>query len=124
MGLKIKITIENQNLLAELNDSVTARKIAEFLPSEFEMSRWGDEYYGSCGVQAGLEHDARTLMQVGEIAYWPPASELCIFFGPTPASSGSQPEAASEVNPVGKITYDCSVLKTLASSVKVKIYGL
>jgi len=124
MGLKIKITIENQNLLAELNDSATARKIAEALPLEFQMSCWGDEYYGGCGVQAGLENDARTLMQVGELAYWPPGSALCIFFGPTPASSGSQPEAASEVNPVGKITSDCSVLKTMSSSVKIAIYGL
>ncbi|MBN1799230.1 MAG: hypothetical protein JW822_11685 [Spirochaetales bacterium] len=124
MGLKIKITIEDQNLLAELNDSACAEKIARALPLEFQMSRWGDEYYGSCGVKAGLEQDARTLMQAGEIAYWPPARALCIFFGPTPASSGPQPEAASEVNPVGSVTSDCSVLKSMGSTVKVKIYGL
>ena len=34
---------------------------------------------------------------------WPGMPALCIFFGPTPASSGSQPVAASAVNIFGTL---------------------
>ena len=77
MSTKINLIINgNQRLQAELNDSATAKKLADSLPMELSLSRWGDEYYGSCGVTAGLESGARTRMAVGEIAYWPPGSAL------------------------------------------------
>jgi hypothetical protein len=122
MSAKINLIINgNQRLQAELNDSPTAKKLSDALPMELSLSRWGDEYYGACGVKAGLGDGARTRMAVGEIAYWPPGNALCLFFGPTPASSGSEPEAASEVNPVGRIVSDCAPLKTAGGSIKVRI---
>ncbi len=122
MSVKISITINGGvKLEAELNDSATAKKIAAALPFELSLSRWGDEYYGACGVKAGLEPGARTAMAVGEIAYWPPGSALCLFFGPTPASSGPEPEAASEVNPVGRIVSDSAVLKKFGGSITASI---
>ena len=122
MPTNITITVNGSiTLEADLNDSETAAKIAAALPMEVSMSRWGDEYYGACGIHAGLEQDARTLMEVGEIAFWPPGSALCFFFGPTPASKGEQPEAASEVNPVGTILSDAVALGPLGSSIHVKV---
>jgi hypothetical protein len=122
MSTKIVIIINgNHSLQAELNDSATARKIAAALPLEVTLSRWGDEYYGDCGVKAGLEPGARTRMAVGEIAYWPPGSALCLFFGPTPASRGPEPEAASEVNPVGRIVSGRDSLKDLGGSITARI---
>lgn len=122
MGVKITITVDGSlKLSAELNESATARRIAAALPLRLRLSRWGDEYYGSCGVHGKLEDGARTRMAVGEIAYWPPGDALCLFFGPTPASSGPEPEAASDVNPVGTIQSDCSALKKLGGSIRVGI---
>jgi hypothetical protein len=122
MGTNISITVNGSvTLEAELNDSETARQIAAALPLQCSMSRWGDEYYGACGIRAGLDDDARTLMEVGEIAFWPPGSALCLFFGPTPASRGAQPEAASAVNPVGMITSDPVALGPLGNSIMVEI---
>ena len=122
MGLEITITIDGgPKLSAELDDSATARKIAAALPLRLRMSRWGDEYYGSCGVHARREAGARTRMAVGEIAYWPPGDALCLFFGPTPASTGPEPEAASEVNPVGRIRSDPGALRKLGDSIRVEI---
>jgi hypothetical protein len=122
MGIQVIITVNGSTTLeAELNDSDTARTIAAALPLQCSMSRWGDEYYGACGVNAGLDADARTLMEVGAIAFWPPGAALCFFFGPTPASRGAEPEAASAVNPVGMITSDPAALGPLGNSIHVLI---
>jgi uncharacterized protein len=122
MPVKISINVNGAlTLAAELNDSVTARKIAAALPIQCSMARWGDEYYGSCGVRAGLEDGSRTKMAVGEIAFWPPGNALCFFFGPTPASDGPEPTAASEVNPVGMIADDPIALGPFGSTIMVRI---
>jgi hypothetical protein len=57
-------------------------------------------------------------MEVGEIAWWPPGKALCIFFGPTPASTDDQPRAASGVLPIGRVTGGIESLAGLASRVK------
>ena len=118
MARPIVITIDNLRLQAELNESPTAQALVDILPTEIALSRWGDEYYGGCGVDIGEADDARELMEVGELAYWPPGQAFCIFFGPTPASSDDRPRAASAVNPVGKILGDSSSLRNLGSSVR------
>ncbi len=121
MGSKIVIEIEGKSIPAELNDSATARLLAAKLPTRISLSRWGDEYYGSCGVSAAQSDDAKELMEVGELAYWPPGKAFCIFFGPTPASSDDRPRAASAANPIGKVTGDASVFSSFGSSVTAQI---
>ena len=121
MGQQINITTGKVELSAELNDSPSAKALLKKLPLEFRMSRWGDEYYGDCGLDVAEEPEARELMQVGELAVWPPGSALCIFFGPTPASTDEQPRAASKVNPVGRISSPVETLKKLGPSIKVRV---
>lgn len=121
MGRKIEIDINGRRIPAELNDSVTAKLFAETLPATLALSRWGDEYYGGCGLDSAEADDAREIMEVGELAYWAPGKALCIFFGPTPASSDDRPRAASPVNPIGKITGDASVFRSLGGSITVSI---
>ena len=118
MPTPIEIVIGKVTLQAELNDSPAAKAIAARLPFELRMSRWGDEYYGGCGVDAPLAADARDLMEVGELAYWPPGKALCIFFGRTPVSCGDEPRAASEVNPVGRVSGDLAPLQALGASIR------
>lgn len=103
-------------LEGRFNDSATAAAIAAACPLDIRLSRWGDEYYGDCGVTAGAEPAAREVMEIGEVAYWPPGRALCVFFGPTPASDGTEPRAASPVNPVGTLSTESDALvKTLSS---------
>ena len=125
MPTEIRLTIGDVTLDATLNDSETAQAIAAQLPTTVRMSRWGDEYYGSIGdVNVGEASDARDLMEIGELAYWPPGSALCIFFGPTPASTGAEPRAASPVNPVGRVASDPAPLKSMGGSISVEIAEL
>ena len=106
---------------AELNFSPVAELIWDMLPLKVSMNRWGDEYYGSCGINAGMDDTGREVMEVGELAYWPPGDALCIFFGPTPASTDDKPRAASPVIPVGKISGDPGLFKYLAASIELEI---
>jgi hypothetical protein len=108
---RITITVGNLTLNAELNDSPTARKIASALPFSVSFQTWGDEFYFEIPVADGPSDDARAEMEVGEIGYWPPGQAMCLFFGPTPASTGDAPVAASPVNPIGRILGDATRLK-------------
>jgi hypothetical protein len=118
MATSIIIEAGGKTLRAELSDSPAARRVAAALPLAVTMSRWGDEYYGSAGLVIPEDSSARELMQVGEIAWWPPGKALCIFFGPTPASTDERPRAASGVLPIGRITEGIGELAGLGSRVK------
>jgi len=124
MAEQIQITINGKTTIVQLNESSTAGAFFAGLPMKVSMSRWGDEYYGDCGLVAQLEQGAREEMNVGELAIWPQGNALCIFFGPTPASIHDEPRAISPVNPIGRMEGDTSFLKALPSSISVKIEAL
>ena len=121
MPKSLKIMAGEVELKAELNDSPTAEKIAAALPIEGRAQRWGEEIYFAIPVQAELEPDAREEVEIGEIGYWPTGNAFCLFFGPTPASSGEKPRATSAVNIVGKFEGDLAALSEAANGEKVTL---
>jgi hypothetical protein len=100
-------------LEAELNDSPTARLIADALPLDGRANTWGDEIYFNIALPAEREPDAREELEVGELGYWPPGQAFCIFFGRTPASVGDEPRAASAVNVIGKVIGNARAFKSV-----------
>ncbi len=108
---QISITSGDISVLAELNDSATARQILEALPFEGRAQIWGDEIYFDIPISTESEPDARADVELGAVAYWPQGTALCLFFGPTPMSDGDQPRAASPVNVVGEIIGDLDLLR-------------
>ena len=124
MAERIRITSGELELTADLNESVSAEALVKVLPLELRMSRWGDEYYGDCGVSVQESPEARDLMEVGELAIWPPGSALCIFFGPTPASAEDEPRAASKVNPIGRISSGAQALRKLGPSIQLRVESM
>ncbi len=121
MPRKITITAGKVSLPATLNDSPSAQAVWAALPIEARVSRWGEEIYFEIDVQLEESGDARAEMQVGELAYWPPGSAFCIFFGPTPVSRGKAPRAASNVNPLGKVEGDATAFTAVRSGEKVRL---
>jgi hypothetical protein len=121
MSQRIRVTVDEVVLSAELNDSATAQAILDALPIEGNASRWGDEFYFGIPVKQQAGPDARDVMEVGELAYWPPGNAFCIFFGPTPVSHDNEPRAANPANPVGRILDSIEPLKSLPSTVRVVI---
>jgi uncharacterized protein len=118
---KIKITIKGITLYAELFDTKTAMAIINLLPIETMPEEWGDEFYFETPVEMPLDDTATTKLRIGDIGYWPPGNALAIFFGPTPISGGSEPVPASDVNLVGRITGDATILKDAKGASKIKI---
>jgi len=117
----LRITAGPVTATAELNDSPTAQLLWDALPIDGKANRWGDEIYFAIPIDADEEPDARAAVEVGEIAFWPPGNAFCIFWGPTPASSGSQPMAASPVNVLGKIDGDATQFDRVSSGARVRL---
>jgi len=111
MMRKILITINNLSVSAELNDSVSANKIWGALPLSGSANVWGDEIYFEIPVSLKEVSDAQQEVDVGTLAYWPPGSALCVFFGKTPASTSDKPKAYSPVNILGSVDGDSKVFK-------------
>lgn len=108
-------------LTATLNNSDTAEKIFKALPFEGTANIWGDEIYFDIPVSLSQEPDARADVEVGELGYWPVGTAFCIFFGPTPLSTGEKPRAASPVNIFGKVEGDPLILKEVPGGAVVKV---
>jgi hypothetical protein len=121
MPTQIKITIGDVQLNAELSDTACAEAIAQSLPIEARPNVWGDEFYFTIPVAMPLDETATTSVKVGDIGFWPPGNALAIFFGPTPMSTGSEPVPASEVNLVGKVTGDATVLRKAKGASMIRI---
>ncbi|WP_334111029.1 cyclophilin-like fold protein [Thermodesulfitimonas autotrophica] len=107
-------------LQAVLNDSQTACAVWEALPITGKANRWGDEIYFFVPLTLP-EENPQELVAVGDIAYWPEGPALCLFFGPTPVSRGSEVRPASPVNVCGRIMGDATVLKTVRDGTPIKI---
>jgi hypothetical protein len=120
MASFIKITAGTVTARALLNDSRTAQAIWEALPIEATGSTWGDEIYFSIPVHLGDEN-GQEVVEMGDLGYWPPGNAFCIFFGPTPMSSGNEIRPASAVNVLGKVEGDPTVFKAVPSGTRVRL---
>jgi hypothetical protein len=121
MNNKIIITAGDISLEAELNDSPTARQVWEVLPVEGTANVWGEEIYFKIPVEALRASDAREEVEVGEMGYWPTGRALCIFFGPTPVSTGERPRAYSPVNVLGRVLGDAKQLRAVGQGTTVRV---
>ena len=118
---KILITISNLSVSAELNNSVSADKIWEALPLSGSANVWGDEIYFEIPVSLKEVSDAQQEVEIGTLAYWPPGSALCVFFGKTPVSINDKPKAYSPVNVLGLVDGDSRVFKIVEAGDQIVI---
>jgi len=107
-------------VICELVDEPELEKLLENSSFEARAERWGDEVYFELPVKLGLKGE-RTLMEVGEVAYWPDGNCLCIFFGPTPMSRDEQPVAYSKVKPLGRVIEGLGRLKDVSNEELVRV---
>jgi hypothetical protein len=115
-----KVTVE----LKEESAPKTMRAILEKLPIEVVINRWGDELYTEpIPVKVG-EENAKSLVNLMDVAYWPEGSALCLFFGPTPISKDNEIKPYSPVNVIGKIVSEENIAKKVDESTQIIIKKL
>jgi hypothetical protein len=121
MGLAVRISVGEVELEAELAETECARSIAEILPVTSPANLWGDEIFFEVPVVCNRDETATCDVDLGTIAYWPAGRAVCIFFGPTPMSTGRKPVPADRVNIIGHIVGDPLMLRRAKGASRITI---
>jgi len=124
--VKYPITVEIPNLKnisLELNDSEspkTVKTLLENLPFTVRINLWGEEIYTDESPIKVEEENAKPLVELFDVAYWPSGKAICLFFGPTPIGKKDEIKPYSPVNVIGKILKpDKTILQKLTAGLNV-----
>ncbi len=125
-GMKMNniiIRTRNADVKAELDDSDISNSIWLSLPFRNTINMLGDEIYFEFPIEGiKLEGETVTVLEKGDIAYWPKVGALCLFFGPTPLSGeDGKPVSRYPVIRIGRMTSDCSVLEEAGDRQRITI---
>ena len=120
MPRNIEIKAGDVTVDAVIADSKAGQAILDALPIRGTANTWGDEIYFSIPVDVEGEN-LTEVVQLGDLAFWPPGHAFCIFFGPTPASRGDEIRAASGVEVVGHLLGSFTALRQVKSGAPVAI---
>ena len=124
MKKKILANIQGlENITIELDDAFspkTCKDILDSLPFSVNAHLWGEEIYTDESPISQAEENAKALVDLNDVAYWPSGKAICLFFGPTPIGKKGEIKPFSPVNVVGKIIgSDKSVIKNFKEGTKI-----
>jgi hypothetical protein len=121
---KLKMTIGDVEISAELFSTPTANAIWAALPFEAKAQTWGKEVYFTTPVSASLEPDAKDVVQPGELAFWVEGSAIAIGFGPTPVSRANESRLVEPTNIWGKALDDVKQLSRVSAGARIRVQTL
>jgi len=124
MKYKVEIVVsKSENIEIELDDSSalnTVKKLVDGLPFTVGVNLWGEEIYTDESPVNEKEENAKALVELNDVAYWPTGKAICLFFGPTPIGKKDEIKPYSHVNVIGKILKpDKSILKKITNATEV-----
>jgi len=103
----VQVKIPNLSLIIlELDDANSPKTVNDFiekLPFTVDLNVWGDEIYTSKSPITQPEENAKSPVQLNDVAYWPTGKAICLFYGSTPIGNPGEITPASPVNVLGKI---------------------
>lgn len=119
MKHRIEAEIPNiQTIIVELDDASSPKTVKSFLeklPFTVGINVWGEEIYtDKSPINVGSEN-AKPLVQLNDVAFWPTGKAICLFFGSTPIGKKGEIKPYSPVNVIGKIV---NADKTILSKIK------
>ena len=105
---QIVIRTRNDSFTGTLDDSALSDAIWLSLPFHATTNMLGSEIYFEFPLtDIGISGEEVTVLDAGDIAYWPRAHALCLFFGPTPLSGDDgRPVSKYPVIKIGRIDGD------------------
>jgi hypothetical protein len=121
---EVVVDIPNsKNIHLELDDSAcpnTVKSFLECLPFTVSVNLWGDEIYtNESPINVG-EENAKSLVDLFDVAYWPTGKAICLFYGKTPIGNKNEIKPYSPVNVIGKIlNADTKILAKLDNGTRV-----
>ena len=121
---KLKMTIGDVEIKAELSNTPTADALWAVLPFEAKAQIWGKEVYFTTPATASLEHDAKDIVEPGELAFWVEGSAIAIGFGPTPISEGDEIRLVEPTNIWGRAIDDVTQLDHVRFGAKIRVEAL
>jgi len=124
--MRLKLVFERAgSIVVELTgeNPKTAEALKRVLPFESRARRWGDEVYFETPAVAEEEKTSE-LVNVGDVAYWPPGRAICLFYGPTPISEPGEIRPASPVNVIGRVVEGVDMLRKVVSGERVRVESL
>lgn len=107
--MKYSIIVEilhSSNIFLELDDVHSTNTVNDFvskLPFTVDLNIWGDEIYTSKSPIPQPEENAKSTVQLNDVAYWPTGKAICLFYGPAPIGNPGEIIPVSPVNIIGKI---------------------
>jgi len=124
MKKKILASIpELENITIELDNThspKTCKSIIDSLPFSVNAHVWGEEIYTDESPITQSEENAKAIVNLNDVAYWPSGKAICLFFGPTPIGKKGEIKPYSPVNIIGKIiNADKSVIKNFKEGTKI-----
>ncbi len=118
---KLKMTIGDVEIRAELFDTSTANAVWDALPFDAKAQVWGKEVYFSTPATAALEADAKDVVEAGELAFWVEGSAIAIGFGPTPVSQGNEIRLVEPTNIWGRALDDVKQLSRVRAGARIRV---
>lgn len=120
---KIKATFSGEMITIELDDSNSPKTVSDFiksLPFSVESHIWGEEIYTDSTPISQSEENAKPIVSLNDVAYWPTGKAICLFYGPTPIGTPGEITPYSPVNVIGKIVdADKSILSRINEGEKI-----
>ena len=122
MTCLVSVSIPNcQKIILEINGKSspnTTQRFIEQLPFSVILNVWGEEIYTNELPIEMPEENAKSVVNLNDIAYWPPGKAICLFFGHTPISKKEKILPASPVNIIGRILNPNKFLVNVADGKK------
>ena len=117
----VVISVDEVIIRVQTLDTLTAMSIMAASPIESSASKWGDEIYFSTPVSVPREEGSKSIVEKGEVAYWPEGEAIAIGFGPTPISREGEIRLASPCNIWGSALDDVGALAAVGNGARVVV---
>jgi hypothetical protein len=115
---QIAIRTKSGEWSAILDDSDISNEIWLSLPFSADINMLGSQIYFVMHLDNKPKGDSR-IFEKGDIAYWPEADAICIFFGPTPLSTDERPVAQYPMKKIGRVNVDCSKMEDSGDRMRI-----
>ena len=118
---RIRITWPGGEVIANLEETPTARSLVAALPIHSSARTWGEEVYFEAQAPIKLEREARQIVEPGTVCYWVEGGSLALPWGRTPISEGDESRLVARCNVLGRIDGDPRELASVNSGDAVTV---